>query len=217
MNNLLRTTLLAFATTALVACSSGVKLDDAATAQAPIEDRSARSGSSGASGSMGQGGMGQGGMGQGGMGQGGRGQGGMGQGGPGDQRGVARVDNTAARPSTPPIQTIAELQKRSVYFDFDSYNVSEQYRPVIEAHARYLLANRNAKVIIQGNTDERGGSEYNLALGQRRAEAVRRSIQLMGVPEAQMEAISFGKEKPRAQGRDEAAWAENRRADLVYQ
>jgi peptidoglycan-associated lipoprotein len=108
------------------------------------------------------------------------------------------------------------LAKRSIYFDLDSYIVKDEFKPVIEAHARYLSANKSRKIVIQGNTDERGGREYNLALGQKRAEAVRRSLALLGVTDAQMEAVSFGKEKPKALGSDEEAWAENRRADIVY-
>lgn len=111
----------------------------------------------------------------------------------------------------------AELMKKSIYFDFDSYTVKDDYRSTIDANGKFLSANRSRKVIIQGNTDERGGSEYNLALGQKRAEAVKRQLALVGVPEGQMEAVSLGKEKPRATGHDEAAWAENRRADFVYQ
>jgi peptidoglycan-associated lipoprotein len=109
------------------------------------------------------------------------------------------------------------LAKRSVYFDYDSYIVKDEFKPVVEAHAKYLNNQKARKIIIQGNTDERGGREYNLALGQKRAEAVRRSLSLLGVPESQMEAVSLGKEKPKALGSDEAAWAENRRADIVYQ
>ncbi len=109
------------------------------------------------------------------------------------------------------------LAKRSIYFDFDSYVVKDEFRPVVEAHAKYLLSNKTRKLVIQGNADERGTSEYNLALGQKRAEAVRRAFGLLGVPESQVEAVSFGKEKPKATGHDEAAWAENRRADVVYQ
>jgi peptidoglycan-associated lipoprotein len=108
------------------------------------------------------------------------------------------------------------LAKRSIYFDLDSYVVKDEFKPVLEAHAKYLASRKDRKIIIQGNTDERGGSEYNLALGQKRAEAVRRGLQVMGVPDSQMEAISFGKEKPKSTGSDEAAWAENRRADIVY-
>jgi peptidoglycan-associated lipoprotein len=108
------------------------------------------------------------------------------------------------------------LAKRSVYFDIDSYVVKDEFKPVVEAHAKYLIAHPDRKVIIQGNTDERGGSEYNLALGQKRAEAVRRALALLGVPDSQMEAVSFGKEKPKATGSNDAAWAENRRSDIAY-
>jgi peptidoglycan-associated lipoprotein len=105
---------------------------------------------------------------------------------------------------------------RSVYFDFDSYTVDNQYRTLIENHARYLSNNPQQNIVIEGNTDARGGSEYNLALGNRRAEAVRRMMALIGARDAQMETISFGKEKPRAVGNTEADYAENRRADIVY-
>jgi peptidoglycan-associated lipoprotein len=108
------------------------------------------------------------------------------------------------------------LYKRSVYFDYDQYSVKEEYRALVEAHGKFLAANPNRKVTIQGNTDERGGSEYNLALGQKRAEAVRRAMALAGARDSQMEAVSFGKEKPKASGSDEAAWAENRRDDIAY-
>ena len=108
------------------------------------------------------------------------------------------------------------LSKRSVYFEYDSFAVSDQYKPLVEAHARYLVANRNARVTMQGNTDERGSREYNIALGQKRADAVRRMLTLLGAQEAQIETVSFGKEKPKNPGHDEAAWAENRRADMVY-
>lgn len=108
-------------------------------------------------------------------------------------------------------------QQRSVYFDFDSYTVSDQYRGLVETHARYLTSHPQQKIKIEGNTDERGGAEYNLALGQRRADAVRRMMTLMGVSDGQIEVISFGKEKPKATGNTEADYAENRRADIVYQ
>jgi peptidoglycan-associated lipoprotein len=109
------------------------------------------------------------------------------------------------------------LAKRSVYFDFDSYSVKDEYQPLLQQHAQYIKTHPQRHVLIQGNTDERGTSEYNLALGQKRAEAVRRALSLMGVPDSQMEAVSLGKEKPLATGHDEASWAQNRRADLVYQ
>jgi peptidoglycan-associated lipoprotein len=108
------------------------------------------------------------------------------------------------------------LSKRSVYFDFDSFVVKDEYKPLIEAHGRYLAGNRSARMTIQGNTDERGSREYNIALGQKRADSVKRMLILMGAQEAQIETVSFGKEKPRNPGHDEAAWAQNRRDDIVY-
>lgn len=108
------------------------------------------------------------------------------------------------------------LAKRSIYFDVDSYVVKDEFNAVIDAHGKYLASRPDRKVLIQGNTDERGGSEYNLALGQKRADAVRRALALKGVPDSQMEAVSFGKEKPKAMGSTEEAWKENRRADIAY-
>ncbi len=104
--------------------------------------------------------------------------------------------------------------QRIVYFDFDSFVIKDEFKPVIEGHARALTAARNRKLVVEGHTDERGGSEYNLALGQKRAEAVVRSLALLGVADNQMEAVSFGKERPADSGHDEAAWAKNRRAEL---
>jgi len=103
-----------------------------------------------------------------------------------------------------------------IYFDFDSYVVKPEFQGAIEAHAKYLTANKGRKMSIEGHTDERGGREYNLALGQKRAEAVRRALGLLGVSDAQVEAVSFGKEKPAVQGSDEEAMAKNRRAELNY-
>jgi peptidoglycan-associated lipoprotein len=108
------------------------------------------------------------------------------------------------------------LSKRSVFFDFDSYSVKDDYRPLIDAHGKYLQGNRTAKMTIQGNCDERGSREYNIALGQRRADAVKRMMMLTGATDQQIETVSFGKEKPRNPGHDEAAWAENRRDDILY-
>ena len=108
------------------------------------------------------------------------------------------------------------LFEKSVYFGFDEYTVQTKYQKMLSAHASYLKANPKQKIIIQGNTDERGTAEYNLALGQRRSDAVRKSLNLMGVSDDQMEAVSFGKEKPKAEGDTEAAWSQNRRADIVY-
>jgi peptidoglycan-associated lipoprotein len=103
---------------------------------------------------------------------------------------------------------------RIVYFDFDSYVIKDDYKALVEAHAKALATNRSKKMTVEGHTDERGGSEYNLALGQKRAEAVLRSLTLLGANADQMEPVSFGKERPAVQGSDEAAWAKNRRAEL---
>ena len=102
-----------------------------------------------------------------------------------------------------------------VYFDFDSYVVKDDYRPVIEANAKALTTNRKMKMAVEGHTDDRGSSEYNLALGQRRAEAVVKSLTLLGADQTQLEAVSFGKERPAVQGENEEAWAKNRRAELA--
>ncbi len=108
------------------------------------------------------------------------------------------------------------LSRRSVYFDFDSFSVKDEYRPLIEAHARYLAGNGAARMTIQGNADERGSREYNIALGQKRADAVKRMMEVLGARDSQIETVSFGKEKPKAIGHDESAWAQNRRDDIVY-
>ncbi len=108
-------------------------------------------------------------------------------------------------------------QDRSVYFDFDSYVVADQYRDLVEMHSNYLRDHPQQQVRIEGHADERGGTEYNLALGQRRSEAVARMMNLLGVNRDQIETISFGKERPRALGNTEADYAENRRADIEYQ
>lgn len=108
------------------------------------------------------------------------------------------------------------LSKRSIYFDYDSYVVKDDYRTLVEAHAGYLNVRRSARVIVQGNADERGSREYNLALGQKRAEAVRKVFGVLGVADEQIEAVSFGEEKPRSVGSAEQDYAENRRADIVY-
>ncbi|HRL98485.1 MAG TPA: peptidoglycan-associated lipoprotein Pal [Acidovorax sp.] len=105
---------------------------------------------------------------------------------------------------------------RIVYFDYDSYVIKSEFQSLIEAHSRFIKAAPGRKVMIEGHTDDRGGREYNLALGQKRAEAVRRSLGLLGVPDSQMEAVSFGKEKPAVQGNSEDAHSQNRRAELSY-
>ena len=130
--------------------------------------------------------------------------------------GVSGTANAAARGGNPLKDPSSPLSKRSVYFDYDEFVIKDQYRSIVESHARYLQANRNAKVTIQGNTDERGTREYNIALGQKRAEALKKVMLLLGATDAQIETVSFGKEKPRSEGHDETSWTENRRADIVY-
>ena len=110
----------------------------------------------------------------------------------------------------------SKLSQRSIYFDLDKYEVKDDYRDLVAAHAKYLVANRGFKVLLQGNTDERGSREYNLSLGQKRAEAVKRSLVLLGAKEDQVESVSLGEEKPKNAGHDDTAWAENRRADILY-
>jgi peptidoglycan-associated lipoprotein len=117
---------------------------------------------------------------------------------------VPPADNTAALGDVP----------RVIYFDFDSFVVKEEFRGAVDGHAKRLLAAKGKKILIEGHTDERGGREYNLALGQKRAEAVQKSLTLLGVSGEQIEAVSFGEERPAAQGSSEEAWAKNRRAEV---
>ena len=105
---------------------------------------------------------------------------------------------------------------RIVYFDYDSFVIKPEFQNLLDAHARFLKANNARKIAIEGHTDERGGREYNLALGQKRSEAVRRALGLLGVTDGQVEAVSFGKEKPADEGHDESAFAKNRRAEIAY-
>jgi peptidoglycan-associated lipoprotein len=188
MNRTIKTLLVSLAAVTLVACGSNIKLDDSQSGAAPVETRSAGDQ-------------------------------------PGAGNGAAQAGGDSARSVEPvtvgerdPLDDPASpLARRSVYFDFDSFAIRDEYRSTIDAHSRYLTANSSRRVLIQGNTDDRGSREYNLALGQKRAEAVRRALGALGVPESQMEAVSLGEERPRATSADEASWAENRRADLVYQ
>lgn len=144
----------------------------------------------------------------------------------------APVENKGAQTTQPaqtegrvaPVQTAApestEMGPRNVarliYFDFDSNVIKPEFQPIIEGHARFLRENPTRHIVLEGHTDERGGREYNLALGQRRAEAVRQALKLLGVQDSQMEAVSFGKEKPVDPGHDESAWEKNRRVEIVY-
>ena len=108
------------------------------------------------------------------------------------------------------------LSKRSVFFDFDSYIIKPEAKPLVEAHARFLVQNQQMKMLIQGNTDERGSREYNLALGQKRADVVKQALLLLGARESQIESVSLGEEKPRCDDASEACYAENRRGDMLY-
>ncbi len=110
----------------------------------------------------------------------------------------------------------SKLSQRSIYFDLDKYEVKDEYKDLVAAHAKYLVANRGFKMLIQGNTDERGSREYNLSLGQKRADAVKRSLVLLGAREDQLESVSLGEEKPKNTANNDTAWAENRRSDMLY-
>lgn len=171
---------------ATLAGCSSVKLDDSV----PVEDRSGAT--------VGQPGAG--------------GQAGGANTGAATQSRVAPVstDNAAAQAAGP--VGVARL----IYFDYDSFVIKPEFQALVEGHARFLKANPSRRIAVEGHTDERGGREYNLALGQKRSEAVRRSLGLLGVADNQVEAVSFGEEKPAMPGGDEAAWAKNRRAEITY-
>jgi peptidoglycan-associated lipoprotein len=128
------------------------------------------------------------------------------------------IDLTRQKPAGDNLAELKQglLGQRSVFFDFDSDAIKEQFRPMLQAHAGYMGRNKTSKMLIQGNTDERGSREYNIALGQRRAEAVKKTLVLMGAGEGQIEAVSLGEEKPRRTGSTEADYAENRRGDILY-
>ncbi len=108
------------------------------------------------------------------------------------------------------------LSKRSIYFDFDKFDIKDEYRPLVEAHAKYLRENAGAKMLIQGNADERGSREYNVGLGQRRSDSVKKMMRLLGVKETQIESVSLGEEKPVCVEHAEECWAKNRRGDVLY-
>ena len=132
-----------------------------------------------------------------------------------DPRAVARVD-TAPKAIDPLNDPNSPLAKRSIFFDFDRFEVKPEFNSTVEAHGRYLAANAARNVVIEGNADERGSREYNLALGQKRAEAVKSRLQLLGVSSNRMETISYGEERPRCAQHEETCWSQNRRADIVY-
>ena len=137
----------------------------------------------------------------------------------------------ATPPASPPSSTVQPIQpstvqgeslkegtlaKRSVYYDLDKYDIKAEYRPLLQAHGKYLAEHRNAKMLVQGNCDERGSREYNIALGQRRSEGVKRMLVLMGASDSQVEPVSLGEEKPRCNEHAEGCWSQNRRSDMLY-
>ena len=110
----------------------------------------------------------------------------------------------------------SQLAARSVYFAYDNFAVDSKYQPVVQSHGQYLQTHAQTQIRVEGNTDERGSREYNLALGDKRAQVVAKQLELMGAKPAQIEAVSYGEERPKSEGHDESAWAENRRADIRY-
>jgi peptidoglycan-associated lipoprotein len=147
-----------------------------------------------------------------------------------EQAGAGVEDRNPAAVSTAPVGSGATdpyslaalkdpkspLSKRSIYFDYDSFVVKDEFKPLLEQHARFLARNGQMKMLIQGNADERGSREYNLALGQKRAEAVKKALLLLGAKEAQLESVSLGEEKPACMEQTESCWAQNRRGDMLY-
>lgn len=124
------------------------------------------------------------------------------------------IDNRKLPPELTDPKNI--LSKRSIYFDYDKYDVKAEYKDLVTAHAKFLTSHGQFKMLVQGNTDERGSREYNLALGQKRADSIKKMLTLLGAREDQVESVSLGEEKPKNEGQNEAAWAENRRGDLLY-
>ena len=140
-----------------------------------------------------------------------------GEGGSQANEGAMSGENASGSPTINPLVDPTNiLSKRSVYFEFNEYVVNDKYKSMVLSHARYLRDNPNLSIHVQGNADERGSREYNLALGQRRADSVKRVMTLAGTQDSQIESVSYGEEKPRAVGHDEASWAENRRVDIRY-
>ncbi len=134
-----------------------------------------------------------------------------------------KVESAAASKPSPSVATTdprkdpnSPLAARSIYFDYDDFSVKADYRSVIEAHGRFLSKNTKLQVRLEGNADERGSKEYNLALGQKRAETVAKALMLLGISNDGVEAVSFGEEKPKATGHEEASWTQNRRVDIIY-
>ena len=136
-----------------------------------------------------------------------------------DRPQIGKIDVTkpGAKDATGALKDPASiLSKRSIYFEYDKFDVRDEYRPVVEAHAKYLRENPNAKMLIQGNADERGSREYNVGLGQRRSDNVKRMLILLGAIEAQIESVSLGEEKPMCTDPNDGSWSKNRRGDMLY-
>lgn len=191
--------------TALAACASKVRLDDLP----PVDSRSTSVPTGGNTGN----GVGNTALGAGTNNGGNNGASNPANNGSGTSTAIATVQAAGNNTMQPQAGLLAQ---RSIYFDYDSYIIRDDAKAVLNAHAQNLGNNRNQKIALEGHTDERGGREYNLALGQKRANAVQQALQLLGVSETQMEAVSFGKEKPKATGSNESDYAENRRADIQY-
>ena len=128
-------------------------------------------------------------------------------------QGTGTIPTTKLAPEKDPANP---LSKRVIYFDYDKDAVKPEFASLVQAHAAFLSQNRNRKIRLEGHADERGSREYNMALGQRRADAVRKATAVLGVGNDRMETISFGEDKPRSNGHDEAAWSQNRRVEIVY-
>ena len=130
---------------------------------------------------------------------------------------IARVDVTGkGDKGIDPRVKEGVLARRSIYYDLDQFDVKDEYRSLVEAHAKYLRENPSARILIQGNTDERGSREYNVGLGQRRSDGVKKMLVLLGAREGQIESVSLGEEKPQSDGHEESAWSKNRRSDILY-
>jgi peptidoglycan-associated lipoprotein len=131
---------------------------------------------------------------------------------------IARVDITGKPGAASVDQQLKSgaLARRSIYYEYDQFDVKDEYRGLVEAHAKYLRENPQARILVQGNTDERGSREYNVGLGQRRSDGVKKMLMLLGARDNQIESVSLGEEKPQAEGHSEDAWSKNRRSDILY-
>ncbi len=208
-------------TLSVVACATRKPAPISDANRAKVEEKSIgadTSGAGGRSGVDGQGSQGNQGAGTNGAGSNGRNAtGGANDGGDMGVDGRGAAGAGGAGGVLPPRDAAGMLAERSIFFEYDSFAVKDDYKPVIQAHAKFLVENSGARVYLQGHTDERGSREYNLALGQKRADAVRRIMTVLGVRDNQIESVSYGEEKPKSPGHEENALAQNRRADIVYQ